>query len=229
MNPNFTFDAEGVFDQPIKPLRIRKRKQRHKKNQQWIPMTDGAVLDAHPIVTDNHLLSTQAFNEARRTLKMRTTGYRGKREIDPKTDTLPWQYHHQLFMVEQANQPEPAPCRSVLGQVDPPIDLAQVEQIEAIMLKGFDADERRSGFGNRRQDLPLGEPCGVICRFDDESNVITIWPLLSGSKEDRRKRERRIPRSDFGFVNSEFNLPEKQVYKGAKRPPHANFDLDRRK
>jgi hypothetical protein len=28
MNPNFTFDAEGVFDQPIKPLRIRKRTKR---------------------------------------------------------------------------------------------------------------------------------------------------------------------------------------------------------
>lgn len=40
------FDAEGVFDQPIKPFRIRNRKQQRKKSEQWIKMADGAVLEA---------------------------------------------------------------------------------------------------------------------------------------------------------------------------------------
>jgi hypothetical protein len=34
------FDAEGVFDQPIKPLRIRKRKQRRQKFEKWLVMTE---------------------------------------------------------------------------------------------------------------------------------------------------------------------------------------------
>lgn len=46
MQTQFEFDAEGVFDQPIRPVRIRKRKQRRKK---WISMTEGSTLERRAI------------------------------------------------------------------------------------------------------------------------------------------------------------------------------------
>jgi hypothetical protein len=45
MNPNFTFDAEGVFDQPIKPLRIKQSKSKRHR-QRWIALTKPTTLEA---------------------------------------------------------------------------------------------------------------------------------------------------------------------------------------
>jgi hypothetical protein len=50
MNPNFNFDAEGVFDQPIKPLRIKKRrKAKQLWRKHWIVLTDGKKLEARAL------------------------------------------------------------------------------------------------------------------------------------------------------------------------------------
>ncbi len=48
MNPNFTFDAEGVFDQQIKPLRPRKRRTQRWRRW-WIALTKGDTLDTRAI------------------------------------------------------------------------------------------------------------------------------------------------------------------------------------
>ena len=60
--------AEGVFKQ-----HGRKRTRKSDWRAYWIVLTHGATLDARPILTEKHLLSTQAIFEARRTLKLRTT------------------------------------------------------------------------------------------------------------------------------------------------------------
>ena len=66
------------------------------------------------------------------------------------------------------------------------------------MVKDFDADERRSGFGNRRQIImQRGEPCGIQFSFDDESTIVEMSMILSGSRDDRRKKERRTLGSGF--------------------------------
>lgn len=49
MQTQFEFDAEGVFDQPIKPFRFKKRSRQHIKRKLFIPMTNGAKLDSQRI------------------------------------------------------------------------------------------------------------------------------------------------------------------------------------
>lgn len=49
MQTQFEPDAEGVFDQPIKPLRLRKRTHQRVSKELFIPMTEGSTIESRAI------------------------------------------------------------------------------------------------------------------------------------------------------------------------------------
>ena len=63
MNPNFTFDAEGVFDQAVKPLRPKRTRKSHWRRW-WIALTNGNTLDSRSIGLRRAKLISTAYKPA---------------------------------------------------------------------------------------------------------------------------------------------------------------------
>jgi hypothetical protein len=153
------------------PKRRRTRK-RHWR-ERWLVLSDGAKLEAREIRRGGPKPPSSQL------------GYL-KRMAEEVLLTKP-----QRFEINAPRPPRMKRGRSVLGQVNPLMH-TQLEDIGAIMVREFDADERRSAFGNRRSEyIPRGVPCGIQFRLGDESNIVELGTIRWGSKDDRRKQDRR--------------------------------------
>lgn len=97
MNPNFTFDAEGVFDQPIKPLRFKTRRANKQHWREKLTSSKEKILGPQP--------PTSQMSYVLATMKRFDLAY-------PEVPLSP-AYYRQVFMAEQRGEHIPAPGVSV--------------------------------------------------------------------------------------------------------------------